>query len=101
VLSDAKPLDGNLLLAGLVDIIAGGSATASQFERLARDLGLQAGAPTILFLSGIKKILRQLPDKAFVDRNARLAMVDGVQDALDDAIEAEEDLEAMQDEEEH
>jgi type III secretion protein W len=87
----AAPVEANALLAGLVDIIAGGSAMASQFERLARSVGVAEGAQHILFLSGIKKILRELPDKAFADKNARLSMVDAVQDALDTAIEAEEE----------
>ena len=88
-----KPLDVNVLLKGCVEIIGGGNALAMQFERLARDMGLAEGAPTIVFLSGIKNILRGLPDKAFVDKNARLAMVDAVQDALDAAIDAEEEME--------
>jgi type III secretion protein W len=88
-----KPLDLNVLLKGLVEIIGGANALAMQFERLARDMGLAEGATTVMFLSGIKNILRGLPDKTFVDKNARLAMVDAVQDALDDAIEAEEKME--------
>jgi type III secretion protein W len=90
-----KSLDANRLLLGLVDIIAAGSAMASQFERLARELAIPSGAPTIVFLTGMKKILRELPEKAFADRNARFAMVDAVQDALDTAIEQEE--QAVQD----
>jgi type III secretion system TyeA family effector delivery regulator len=63
-----------------------------QFERLARELGITEGPQLILLLSGMKKILRELPEKAFTDKNARLAMVDAVQDALDKAIEAEENM---------
>jgi type III secretion protein W len=84
-------VDVNKLLVGLVDILAGNGALASQFERLARNVGVPEGEQTIVFLSGVKKILRELPDKAFIDKNARLAMVDAVQDALDTAIEAEEE----------
>jgi type III secretion protein W len=90
---DDKTLDAGKLLAGIVEIIGGGNALAMQFERLAREMGLAEGAPTIVFLSGIKQILRGLPDKAFIDKNARLSMVDAVQDALDAAIEAEEQME--------
>jgi type III secretion system TyeA family effector delivery regulator len=90
---DDKTLDAGKLLAGIVEIISGGNALAMQFERLARAMGLAEGAPTILFLSGMKQILRGLPDKAFIDKNARLSMVDAVQDALDAAIEAEEKME--------
>jgi type III secretion system TyeA family effector delivery regulator len=89
-MSTGEAIDVNRLLGGLVDIVAGTGAFAMQFERLARDAGAGEGAPTIVLLSGVKKILRELPDKAFADKNARLAMVDAVQDALDDAIEAEE-----------
>lgn len=94
-MSRHKPLDTDRLIVGLVDILAGGNALAMNFERLARDLGISDGAQTVIFLSGVKKILRELPDKAFVDRNARLGMVDAVQDALDQAIDMEE---AMADE---
>jgi type III secretion system TyeA family effector delivery regulator len=86
-----KPLNAGRLLAGLLDIVDSGSALGMQFDRLARDFGVPEGAPTIVFFSGVKKILRELPDKAFADRNARLSMVDAVQDALDRAIEAEEE----------
>lgn len=91
--TEDKPLDAGKLLAGIVEIIGGTNALAMQFDRLARELGIPEGAPTIVFLSGIKKILRELPDKAFIDKNARLSMVDAVQDALDAAIEAEENME--------
>lgn len=87
-----RRVDANRLLTGLVDIIAGGSAMSSQFERLGRELGVGKGPQAIVFLTGIKKILRQLPEKAFTDKNARFAMVDAVQDALDAAIEEEEQM---------
>ncbi|MRD47065.1 TyeA family type III secretion system gatekeeper subunit [Caenimonas koreensis DSM 17982] len=84
--------DVNKLLVGFVDILASGNAMPLQFDRLARDLGIAEGAPMVVFLNGIKKILRALPDKAFEDKNARLAMVDAVQDALDQAIDVEEEM---------
>ena len=96
--ADGDPFDAGKMLAGLVDILGSTNAMAMQFERLARDLGIPEGAHTIVFLSGIKNILRGLPDKAFVDKSARLAMVDAVQDALDDAIDAEEEMEQNENE---
>ncbi|HVZ45044.1 MAG TPA: TyeA family type III secretion system gatekeeper subunit [Ramlibacter sp.] len=90
--ASSEPLDANRLLSGLLDIIASGSALSLQFQKLGRELGIADGEPTIVFLSGLKKILRELPDKAFADRNARLSMVDAVQDALDQAIELEEEM---------
>jgi type III secretion protein W len=86
-----EAFDVGKLLAGLLAIVGSGNAMAMQFERLARDMQVSEGAANIVFLSGIKKMLRELPDRAFVDRNARLSMVDAVQDALDKAIEAEEE----------
>lgn len=87
-----KSLDANLLLGRLVEMIDGSSALGMQFDRLARDLQIEEGEAKIIFLSGVKKIFRELPDKAFNDKNARLAMVDAVQDALDAAIDAEEEM---------
>ena|SRR5947209_1798903 len=87
-----EQLNAGTLLAGLLEIVDSGSALSMQFERLAQDVGVGQGAPTIVFLSGIKKILRELPDKTFADKSARLALVDAVQDALDQAIEAEEEM---------
>ena len=87
------PVDLQALMTGLVDILANGNALAMQFERLARDLGVPPGAPTIVFLTGVKRILRELPDRAYPEKNARIALTSAVQDALDDAIDAEETLE--------
>ncbi|WP_048439639.1 TyeA family type III secretion system gatekeeper subunit [Caenimonas sp. SL110] len=90
--AEVKAIDANLLLGRLVEMIDGSSALAMQFDRLARDLQIEEGEPKIIFLSGVKKIFRELPEKAFNDKNARLAMVDAVQDALDAAIDAEEEM---------
>ena len=84
--------DVSKFLVGFVDILASGSAMSVQFDRLARDLNIPEGEATVVFLNGIKKIVRGLPDKVFEDKNARLAMVDAVQDALDQAIEIEEEM---------
>lgn len=92
MLTPGNAVDVGKLLVGLVDILAGTNAMSSQFERLARDLGIAEGAPTVVFLNGVKKILRGLPDKVFEDKHARLAMVDAVQDALDAAIDVEEEM---------
>ncbi|RYX93972.1 MAG: TyeA family type III secretion system gatekeeper subunit [Comamonadaceae bacterium] len=89
--SPPKPIDTARLVKAMVELLAAGNAPGLHFARLALDMGLPAGAPTINFLSGVKKILRDLPDKAFTEPKARLALVDAVQDALDDAIEAEEE----------
>lgn len=83
-------LDAGKLVISLIEILSSGNAMAIHFERLVQDQGIGEGAPAVTLLSGIKKILRDLPDKAFADSKHRLALVDAVQDALDTAIEAEE-----------
>lgn len=97
--SAANPIDAGRLVKALVETLASGNAIGMHFERMAQDLRVPEGAPTIMFLSGIKSILRDLPDKAFNEPKSRLSLVDAVQDALDAAIEAEEEaLEPEQDE---
>lgn len=86
-----KSIDEDQFVKSLIEILRGGNAMAMHFERLAKDLNVPEGTHTIVFLSGIKKILRELPDKAFPEPRQRLALVDAVQDALDTAIEAEEE----------
>jgi type III secretion system TyeA family effector delivery regulator len=74
----------------LIDFIAAGSATGSQMSRLARDQGIPPGEPSIVFLTEIKSVFRELPDRIYPDRSTRLSLMDAVQDALDEAIEQEE-----------
>lgn len=86
---DSK-LDDQKLLLSLLRTISGSWIAPSQFERLASELGVPDGSPTIYFLTGIKHILRELPIKVFTDEAARLSVLDALQTALDNAIEREE-----------
>ena len=83
-------LDEQKLLLALLRTISGSWIAPSQFERLATELGVPDGSPTIYFLTGIKLILRELPIKVYSDEAARLSVLDALQTALDTAIEREE-----------
>lgn len=87
--SESK-LDEQKLLQALLRTISGSWIAPSQFERLATELGIPEGSPTIFFLTGIKQIMRELPIKVYIDDSARLAVLDALQAALDAAIEREE-----------
>ena len=65
----------------------------SAFLNLARRLGLSECAPKIYFLRELGAIIRQLPLKAFASPEDRLRLVDGIQEALDEAVEEEEEQE--------
>ena len=82
--------DEQKLLLALLRTLSGSWIAPSQFERLATELGLPAGGPTIYFLTGIKLILRELPIQVYTDEAARASVLDALQTALDAAIEREE-----------
>lgn len=84
-------LDEQKLLQSLLRTISGSWISPSQFEKLATELGIPGGSPTIYFLTGIKQILRELPIKVYIDDAARVAVLDALQSALDAAIEKEEE----------
>ncbi len=83
-------LDEQKLLLALLRTISGSWIAPSQFERLASELGVPDGSPTIYFLTGIKLILREMPIKVYTDEAARASVLDALQTALDAAIEREE-----------
>lgn len=85
-------VDAEALFFGILDIIASGRAVPAQFEGLAQALKLPAGTPTVVFLSQVTSILRELDDRAFADEKQRLLLVRAALDALDAAIEKEEEL---------
>jgi type III secretion system TyeA family effector delivery regulator len=89
---DGRRPDAGILMSGLLDLIAAGNAVPVQFRQIAEKLALPRGAPTVALLSGVQFIIRELPDRAFNDRQQRIALRDAVQDALDEAIDAEEEL---------
>ena len=90
-----RRLDATVLLTGLLNILGSSWVAATQFEALARDLALPDGEPTIQFLTGIRAILAELPEKIYLSDDTRRAVMTAAQDALDAAIDREE---AMADE---
>ncbi|WP_345539396.1 TyeA family type III secretion system gatekeeper subunit [Variovorax defluvii] len=83
-------IDMTRLVNGVLDILGGGTPMPRHFERLATSCGLPEGVPTIVFLTSLKRVLADLPEKAFDDRQVRMATLDAAQAALDNAIEQEE-----------
>jgi len=82
--------DEQKFLLALIKTVSGGWVSPSQFDRLASELSLDDGPPTIYFLHGTKHLLRELPFKVFTDDESRSAVLEAVQTALDHAIEREE-----------
>lgn len=62
------------------------------FLKLTDRLGIADCAAKIYFLRELNAIVRQLPIKAFEHPDDRLRLVEGLQKALDEAIEEEEEV---------
>lgn len=58
---------------------------------LADRLGIHDCEPRIYFLRELTGIVRELPVKGFDSPEGRLRLIDALQQALDDAVEAEEE----------
>ncbi len=89
-MSDRQTIEMTRLIDGVLDVLGSATPMPRHFDRLAKDCGLPEGVPTIVFLTGLRRVLADLPEKAFDDRQIRMATLDAVQAALDDAIEQEE-----------
>jgi type III secretion system TyeA family effector delivery regulator len=85
-------LDTTRLLSGLLTIVGASWVAASQFESLARELGLADGEPTIQFLTAVRGLLSKLPERVYQSDDLRRAVLTAAQDALDAAIDREEAL---------
>lgn len=64
---------------------------APRFAGIADRHGATGVAPRIMFLNGIKTLVRDLPPKVFPDAEARFNAVGAVQEALDEAIAREDE----------
>jgi type III secretion system TyeA family effector delivery regulator len=87
--SDKHFNEQNLLLA-IIRLISTGWVSASHFDRMARDFGIPAGPARIYFFTGLSQILREIPHRVFEDDAARTALLESLQNALDEAIAQEE-----------
>src|SRR5262249_39774905 len=88
----SRQIDVYALLGRLVDIIGSPWVSRAQFEAMVKDLKIQGTQKIINFLTEVKKIMRELPTSIYSDSNARDAVATAAQDALDAAIEEENDM---------
>ncbi len=78
------------LLKDLVALTQEKWITPSRFSALASRWAPEGVALQIRFLTQVKQILRSMPVQAFPDLDARQAVLDALQEALDVAINLEE-----------
>lgn len=85
--ADSRAFD---LLKELVSLTSERWASPTRFAGLARQWAPGGVPAQIRFLTQVKAIVRSLPPQVFVDMDARLAVLGALQEALDQAIEQEE-----------
>ena len=90
--ADKDPLDSLAfsLMRDLVAITGERWVAPSRFTGIADDWDVHETVARIRLLTGILKVLRPLPVPVFQDLQAREAILQAAQQALDQAIEAEE-----------
>lgn len=79
------------LLSSLLSLAEASWLAPAQVEKLAREQRLPSTAAEIYFLRELADLVRAMPLKIFKDPEQRLKLVDAVQEALDKAVEREED----------
>lgn len=80
-----------VLMRGLVDVSAEKWVSAQRFTSLGENCGARDPEPQIHFLTAVKALLREMPVQVFVDSEQRQSVFGAVQDALDAAIDREEE----------
>lgn len=85
------PMDAAIMLRKVVELTNERWVNANQFTRLAESLACTDFASQIRFLTEMKGVLRDLPVKVFADADNRQALMTALQDALDSAIDREEE----------
>jgi hypothetical protein len=85
------PVNGTMMILGLLDVIDSGSSQPSQFETLLAKLGLDKNVWTEIFtLQGIKEILRTMPDRIYDSIRGLAKLQEAAQAVLESAILREE-----------
>lgn len=79
------------LMKELVNITGEKWVSASRFNAMADRFGATDVRTRIAFLAGLKGLVRDMPVKVFTDLDARHAILVAAQEALDAAIDAEEE----------
>lgn len=90
--ADKDPLDtlAFSLMRDLVTITSERWVAPARFTGIADDWGVHEAAARVRLLTGILKILRTLPVPVFPDLEVREAILQSAQQALDQAIETEQ-----------
>src|SRR5690606_23690224 len=83
-------VDSERLMRDMVALTSEKWLTESRFTSLAQQHGATSVEGRIAFLSGTKTMLRDLPLQVFPDTDARQSLLNAVQDALDIAIDEED-----------
>lgn len=84
-------LTGAALAIELVTLTGQRWITAQSIGGLAEKFDLRNLQMQIQFLTGVKNVLRELPLKIFEDAEARQTLLNAAQDALDAAIDLEDE----------
>ena len=85
------PLDASQMLQKVIGLTTERWINANAFTRLAEGAGCADFSSQIRFLTEMKGVLRDLPVKIFADADSRQSMIIALQDALDVAIDREEE----------
>ncbi len=90
---DALGLQAFELMKELVNITGEKWVSASRFTSLADRWELDDIQARIVFLTGVRGLLRDMPVKVFVDMDVRQSILNAAQEALDAAVDLEEEQE--------
>lgn len=83
--------DPVVLMKELVGVSAEKWVAGSRFTTMVEKFGARDPEPQIHMLTGIKQLLRDMPERIFVDSDQRQSVFNAVQEALDNAIDREEE----------
>lgn len=84
-------IDPAALMKELVAVTGEKWVSASRFAALAEKFGVRDVGAQIAFQAGVRALMRELPVKIFPDADARQAVLNASQEALDRAIDLEEE----------
>lgn len=85
---------GNDLLSHVIDLVQDRWPTGEKIGRLPSSLCVYSLASEIMLLKQLRELLRLLPTKVYTADDQRPRLLDAAQDALDAAIDREEEAEA-------
>ena len=87
-----NPIDGTKLMRDLVSVTGERWVSASRFTGIADTHNVRDLEARIPFLTGVKHMLRDLPVQIYPDTDTRQSILGASQEALDIAIDQEEEL---------